>query len=77
MQLFSKVSIYELYKKSGFTEILSVPLINHYSLDYWIRLAPLPGLVKRLLKWISFRTGIGRRKIAVNVGNKITVGFRQ
>jgi SAM-dependent methyltransferase len=76
MQLFSKMSIYQLYKSSGFTEISSVPLINRYSLDYWMRLAPLPKSVKCELKWISLHTGIGRLKIGVNVGNTVTVGFR-
>jgi SAM-dependent methyltransferase len=77
MQLFSKTSIYELYKRSGFTEISSKPLINRYSLKYWIRLAPLPALGKHLLEWISIRTGIGCCKLSVNVGNTITVGFRK
>ena len=76
MQLFSKVSICELFKRSGFIEISTAPFINRYSLDYWIRLAPLPKVLKRTLKWISMRTGIGRLKIGVNVGNTITAGFR-
>lgn len=76
MQLFSKVSICELFKRSGFIEISTAPFINRYSLDYWIRLAPLPKVLKRTLKWISIHTGIGRLKIGVNVGNTITAGFR-
>lgn len=76
MQLFSTVSICELFNRSEFIEISTVPFINRYSLDYWIRLAPLPKALKRTLKWISIRTGMGRLKIGVNVGNTITAGFR-
>ena len=76
MQLFSTVSICELFKRSGFIEISTAPFINRYSLDYWIRLAPLPKVLKRTLKWIGIRTGMGRLKVGVNVGNTITAGFR-
>ena len=76
MQLFSKVSICELYERCGFVEVSANPFINRYSLGYWIRLAPLPKVVKRTLKWVSAHTGMGRIKIGVNVGNTIAVGFR-
>jgi hypothetical protein len=35
-----------------------------------------PKGLKSILKWVSIRTGIGRLKIGVNVGNTISAGFR-
>ena len=75
MQLFSKASITELFKRSGYAEISASPFINRYSLAYWLRLAPMPAVIKRLLKWLSTHTGMDRLKIGLNVGNTITAGF--
>jgi SAM-dependent methyltransferase len=76
MQLFSKVSICELFNRSGFIEVSATPFINRYSLGYWMRLAPLPKAVKRALKWASAHTGADRLKIGLNVGNTIATGFK-
>ena len=76
MQLFSKVSIYELFNRCGLDDISARPFINRYSFGYWLRLAPLPNLVKYLLKWISAHTGMDKLKIGLNVGNTIAAGFR-
>lgn len=76
MQLFTRNSIFKLFKLSGFVEIETFPLINRYSLDYWIRLSPIPKLLKYALQSINAATGLGRYKIGLNVGNSITVGFR-
>ena len=76
MQLFLKASINELFKRFGFIEITATPFTYRYSLDYWIRLAPLPKILKYTLKWIIIRTDIGRLKVGMSVGNTITAGFR-
>jgi len=76
MQLFSKISICELFKRCGFDDISAKPFINSYSLGYWLRLAPLPKVVKRTLEWIIAHTGMDRIKIGLNVGNTIAAGFR-
>lgn len=76
MQLFSKNSICELFNRCGFDEITTNPFVNSYSLSYWMRLTPLPNIIKRQLKLICDRSGINKLKIGLNVGNAITVGFR-
>jgi SAM-dependent methyltransferase len=76
MQLFSKVSICELFNRSGFSEVSATPFINRYSLGYWLRLAPLPKVIKRTLERARMRTGMDKLKIGLNVGNTITAGFR-
>ena len=76
MQLFSKPSIYELFNRSGYIQITTAHFINRYTLDYWLRLTPLPRILKQSLKWISMHTHVGRLKMGINVGNTITAGFR-
>jgi SAM-dependent methyltransferase len=76
MQLFSDKSISELFIRSGFRDISNSPFTNRYELNYWVRLAPLPKLIKRSLKWIITIIGISRFKCGINVGNTITAGFR-
>ena len=76
MQLFSKPSIYELFNRTGYIQITTAPFVNRYTLDYWLRLAPLPKSLKRSLKWLSMHTCMGRLKLGINVGNTITAGLR-
>ncbi len=76
MQLFSKKSICELFKYSDFNNIHSQPFINRYSFSYWLRLTPLPSAIKKPLKWLSGLIGIDKIKIGLNVGNRITVGYK-
>jgi hypothetical protein len=76
MQLFSQPSIVELFKRAEFTDISAALFSNRYSLNYWLRLTPLPKMVKYTLQQIGSVTGIGQLKISVNVGNTIAAGFR-
>jgi 2-polyprenyl-3-methyl-5-hydroxy-6-metoxy-1,4-benzoquinol methylase len=76
MQLFSKKSICELFQRSDFNKIYSKPFINQYSFNYWLRLAPLPSVIKKQINWLSSLIGIGKIKIGLNVGNRITAGYK-
>ena len=76
MQLFSRISICELFARSGFVDISSKPFINRYPLSYWMRLSPLPKVVKQSLKQAITYIGIEKIKIGLNVGNTITAGFQ-
>lgn len=76
MQLFSEKSIRKLFKYSDFNNIYSQAFINRYSFSYWLRLAPLPSAIKKPLKWLSCLIGIDKIKIGLNVGNRITVGYK-
>lgn len=76
MQLFSNASIGELFQRSGYIDISAKPFLNRYSLEYWMRLAPLPQGLKRFFKWVSIHLGINKRKFGINVGNTIATGFK-
>lgn len=77
MQIFSKYSIQELFKRSNYTDFYSVPFLNKYSISYWMRLAPLPKFIKEKLIIFLKITGLNSFKIALNVGNSISAGFRK
>lgn len=76
MQLFSRNSISELFNRSAFIEVSANPFINRYSIGYWLRLAPLPQQVKRVLRWTLTHIFSDKLKIGLNVGNTIASGFR-
>lgn len=76
MQLFSKTSVVELFKRAQFTDISATPFRNRYAVDYWTRLLPLPKLLKNKLKQFNALTGLGQCKISLAVGNTLAAGFR-
>ena len=77
MQLFSRQSIFELFHRSEFDDILVKPFKNSYSLAYWIRLAPLPEKFKfALYKIVKFKL-LNRVKLRFGVGNLIASGFKR
>lgn len=76
MQLFSPESIDRLYKEGGYERVATRAFVNRYSLQYWLRLMPLPGPAKKLATSLSGATGLGKAKIGMNVGNTIAYGFK-
>lgn len=77
MQIFSGRSIRRLLEQAGFSRVSSRPFRNRYALNYWLRLAPLPAGLKRMIARVLQATGFGRLKLTVNVGNTLAVGFRE
>ena len=66
-----------LYLNAGFSEIEVVPLRNAYPITYWIKLLPLPSIIKRaLLKNLS-TAKIGQFIISAKVGNLVAIGIKQ
>lgn len=76
MQLFSTRSVEQLLRSAGLTQVTSASFANRYALRYWARLMPLPDSVKRALHQLLTRTGWGERRLSVNVGNRMCVGWR-
>jgi len=73
LQLFSPRSIRALLESRGFTGFVSRPLKNRYPLVYWLRLAPLPLLIKnKLLNSLPRQSPL----IGLNVGNIMALGFK-
>ncbi len=76
MQLFSKGSLRFLFDRVGYTGVTVNALVNTYSLQYWMRLAPLPRGLKQSVSGLLSRIGVDHVKLGVNVGNLITTGFK-
>ncbi|ARP84076.1 hypothetical protein CAL12_26850 [Bordetella genomosp. 8] len=77
LQLFSKRSIRALFERAGYSEVEVHPFRNRYSLRYWMRLTPLSMNTKERVLNAMNRYGLDTKKLAFNVGNVMTVGFKQ
>jgi SAM-dependent methyltransferase len=76
MQIFSKGSIQMLFKNTGFEHINIRNFKNKYSITYWIKLLPIPLVLKDKLLFTIKLLGLSKIKLSINVGNTITAGFR-
>ena len=76
MQLFSKDSIIELFKRSGYEQISVRSFKNRYAIRYWWRIMPVPSAIKSAVASILAMTRLDRIKISLNVGNTISAGFK-
>ncbi len=76
MQLFSKKSIYKLLEVSGFEDITVKSFNNRYALKYWIRLLPIPDLIKKILIKTLRIINLDQLKISINVGNLVAYGSK-
>ena len=76
MQLFSAESAQGLLARNGYAGVGGASFRNAYSPSYWLRLVPMPGGLKSTLTGLLRGTWLDRRKLAVNVGNFMSWGFR-
>ena len=76
LQLFSKKSIYELLKRTGYSDINVKSFRNTYPIKYWVRLTPLPNILKDIIIKILKLCFIDNLKISINVGNMLAYGFK-
>lgn len=76
MQLFSRRSVRTLLERNGFERVDVGSFKNRYAARYWVRLLPLPARAKSALVSTLSRLGLADIKIAANVGNLVSYGFR-
>ena len=76
LQLFSKASVRELYRRSGFVDIECRSFWNRYRIGYWNRLLPTPSFLKRGLDIALRGTRVGRLRVPMNVGNLIAIACK-
>lgn len=77
LQLFSGPSIRRLFEGAGYTGVTVKSYSNTYSLRYWLRIAPLPRVMKRGVTHVMSQLKFDRIKLSANVGNQIAVGFKR
>jgi SAM-dependent methyltransferase len=76
LQLFSPESLRHMLRAAGFAEVSVSHVVNRYPLSYWLRLFPLPSLLKRPLAWALELSRVGRLPIPLPAGNLAAVAFK-
>ena len=77
MQLFSRQSTRTMFESANLHDVQVTSFTNRYSLQYWLRLSPLPKFLKSLLSPILSSAPLNAVRLGVNVGNIVTIGFRK
>ena len=77
LQLFSKKSIHKLLTIAGYENISIRSFKNSYPLKYWLRLTPLPDMLKSILMNFFKFFRLDNIKISFNVGNLLAYGFKK
>lgn len=76
MQLFSSGSIAQLFKRTGYKQISVNAFVNRYTIQYWLRLLPVPDSAKAFATKLLSVCGLAKAKVGLNVGNTIAYGFK-
>jgi SAM-dependent methyltransferase len=77
MQLFSGASARALLVSRGYARVAGTSFRNAYRPSYWLRLAPIPAGLKARLGAALRGSWLDRRRLAVDVGNYMSWGFRE
>ncbi len=76
LQLFSDRAVAALLESNGFQHVRVDSIRNAYPLRYWVRLTPLPSVLKSLLLTGLERVGLAGMMIPLRVGNIMAVGTK-
>ena len=76
LQLFSPKSIRYLFSTYGFKSVEVFSFVNSYPLRYWLRLVPLPKLLRKIFMSILVKVKLDRVVISLPVGNLVVFGTR-
>lgn len=76
MQIFSKESVQQLLLRRQFVDVEAHSFRNAYRPSYWLRLAPVPAAMKTWLLRHLRGSILDRRRLAVNVGNVMSWGYK-
>lgn len=77
LQLFCPKSIRILLEQSGFARIAVQAFANTYPLKYWLRLSPLPSVLKKHINHFLAKTGKMNMPIKIPVGNMLAIGIKK
>lgn len=67
--LFNKKNLPQLFIKNKFSVIKTFDVKNRYPLSYWVRMSPIPKIIKHILLQILNISKFGNIPIALNAGN--------
>jgi SAM-dependent methyltransferase len=74
VQLFDRHTGKALLRNAGFASIEVRSVRNTYPIDYWLKLFPLPRLLKAAVRWLARISRIGRVLLRLPAGNLALVG---
>ena len=76
LQLFSPKTLEILLGRGGFSDVRLVRLWNRYPIHYWLKLFPMPRVVKRSLVEASRRLKFGELPCSLPAGNIVGVAVK-
>lgn len=74
LQLFSPDTVAKLLQRSGFEGVEVKAFWNRYPLHYWMKLAPIPRVMKEGSIGFSRRMKFGDLPVAIPAGNLVAAG---
>ena len=75
LQLFSSASLHYLLDDVGYEHITIAPFSNHYPLDYWFKLVPMPTRLQDLGQRLLCVTKLSQLYVSLRAGNLYGYGF--
>lgn len=75
--LFNPNSLMSIFNKYGFNKLKVFNVNNTYPLNYWVKLFPMPNIIKQILFKIFYVTKIGLIPLTLGAGNIGIVGDKQ
>lgn len=76
LQLFNPSSVNTLLIHGGFENIKIKSICNSYPISYWLRLTPLPSILKGVIEVALRKLRISEIKLPMRVGNIMAVGTK-
>lgn len=67
--LFNKNNLEKLFKKNKFSVVEIFSVKNTYPLQYWFRMIPLPGLLKKFFLSALFKLKLANFPLSLSAGN--------
>ena len=76
LALFSPDTARGLLERAGYHDVCVTTLWNRYPLSYWLRLLPIPAVLKYSVLRMANGSRIGRLPVALPAGNLVCVGYQ-
>lgn len=67
--VFDRQTLGKIFSKHGFKVIKIAALGNIYSLNYWLKMLPLPKFAKKAVRWFFRVTRLGEINLRLKAGN--------
>ncbi|MDB5213311.1 MAG: SAM-dependent methyltransferase [Myxococcaceae bacterium] len=77
LQLFSPKSAEQLLQRAGFDDVDLKTVHNRYPLRYWLKLFPLPTVLKRPVLRAVDKVRLGSIPIEIPAGNLAAIGYKK